>query len=359
LTSATSRVRAAARRARLSSIRARGHEYAIALAGAFGRVLPRGRRNETRAVPIQSSRSNAETKVDRYWGRHTVRAPGFANRRSSKRYLEWRFAEYPLFRELTGLWGRHDGEVLLDYGCGPGNDLTGLAIHTGARRLIGIDVSERALALASQRLSLHGVDQGRVQLIHVADGDPGLPLEAESVDYAQSLGVIHHTSDPAAVLRQLHRVLKPGGTGCVMVYNRNSVWLHLYTAYERMIREGAFPGLDVEEAFARNTDGPDCPISRCYRDEDFTSLCQGAGFESRYAGGYLSRRELRSLRESWVAAIADGHLGDEHRDFLRALTFDAAGLPMYRGYHAGIGGVYHLRKPPASDAAIVTEPDRS
>ena len=194
----------------MSGIRARGHEYAIALADAIGRVLPRGRRNETQAVPIQSSTSNAETNVDRYWGRHTVRAPGFANRRSSERYLQWRFAEYPLFRELTGLWGQHDDEVLLDYGCGPGNDLTGLAIHTGARRLIGVDVSERALALAGKRLSLHGVDPGRVQLIHVADGDPGLPIEDESVDYAQSLGVIHHTSDPAAVLSELHRVLKVG-----------------------------------------------------------------------------------------------------------------------------------------------------
>ena len=31
---------------------------------------------------------------------------------------------------------------------------------------------------------------------------------------------------------------------------------------------------------------------------------------------------------------------------------------MHRGYHAGIGGVYHLRKP-ETDAAIVTEPDGS
>lgn len=290
--------------------------------------------------------------MDSYWGGHTVRAPAFLSRRGSRRNLEWRFSEYPLFRELTGLWGEHDGEVVLDYGCGPGNDLTGLAINTGAQRLIGVDVSERALTLAGRRLALHRVGPERVQLIQVADAEPTVPVADESVDYAQSLGVIHHTSDPGAVLKEIHRVLKPNGRACVMVYNRDSVWLHLYTAYERMICEGTFGGLDVEEAFARNTDGAECPISRCYRGEEFVAVCEAAGFDARFAGGYLSRRELRSLDESWAAALADGRLGGDHREFLRALTFDGSGLPMYRGFHAGIGGVYHLRK-----AAIVTEPD--
>ena len=77
------------------------------------------------------------TAVEQYWTRHTVRAEHFKTKRASERNLEWRFGQYPLFREFSGLWGEHNGEVILDYGCGPGNDLTGFAIHTGARRLIG------------------------------------------------------------------------------------------------------------------------------------------------------------------------------------------------------------------------------
>ena len=284
------------------------------------------------------------TAVDQYWTGHTVRAERFRSKRASERNLEWRFDQYPLFREFSGLWGEHDGEVILDYGCGPGNDLTGFALYTGARRIIGFDVSPQALDLARGRLALHGIDSSRVELIQGSDGTTEIPLEDDSVDFLQSQGVLHHTSDPEAILRELHRVLRAGGHGSIMVYNRESVWFHLYTAYEKMVVENAFPGLDVHEAFRRNTDGPECPISRSYPPAEFADLCEGAGFDVEFVGGYVSKNELRALEQSWAKAIADARLDGEHRDFLRALTFDLAGRPMFRGFHAGIGGTYRLHK---------------
>jgi len=109
------------------------------------------------------------------------------------------------------------------------------------------------------------------------------------------------------------------------------------------VLEGAFPGLDIYEAFARNTDGPDCPISRSYEPDAFLAMCDGAGLQAEYVGGYLSRHELSCLKRSWVAAIADERLAPEHRDFLRSLAFDFQGYPVYNGRHAGIGGTYRLR----------------
>src|SRR4051794_22721099 len=85
------------------------------------------RRRKSRAPKIQSPTGGEITRVESYWGRHTVDTSKLWTRRASERQLEWRFAQYPLFREFSGLWGNHDGEVILDYGCGPGNDLTGFA----------------------------------------------------------------------------------------------------------------------------------------------------------------------------------------------------------------------------------------
>ena len=69
-------------------------------------------------------------------------------------------------------------------------------------------------------------------------------------------------------------------------------------AYERMLVQKAFPpGMDVYEAFSRDTDGYDCPISRCYSAEEWIALCDGAGFKTEYLGGYLSETELDTLKQ--------------------------------------------------------------
>jgi SAM-dependent methyltransferase len=164
------------------------------------------------------------------------------------------------------------------------------------------------------------------------------------VDYLQCLGVLQHTSDPLSILRELHRVLKPGREARTMVYNRDSVWFHLYTAYVVMVLEGRYPDLSVDQAFERTTDGPECPIARCWRHPDFLSLCGEAGFEGAYLGGFLSRHELDQLARYGEDAMGDERLGAEHREFLAELRYDEDGYPTWRGHHAGVGGSYVLTK---------------
>jgi SAM-dependent methyltransferase len=309
-----------------------------------GRAYMRARARRGGPAPEIRSASGAANAVDDYWTRHLVNDAPFLTARQSERYLEWRFAEYPLFREFSGLYGTHDGEAVLDYGCGPGNDLTGFAIHTGARRIVGADVSPSALELARHRLALHGAGPERVELVRLTDDAAGLPFADGEFDFVSSQGVLHHTSDPPAILRELHRVLRPGGEGSIMVYNRDSVFLHLHVAWELQIRDGRWPGLSVEDAFARATDGEDCPIARCYSGPEFVALLEEAGFEARYLGGYLSQWELRAMQESWAFAIADERLAPEHREFLRTLRYDYNHRPMHGDLHAGYGGAYRIRK---------------
>ena len=148
-----------------------------------------GARSPAFGAPARSSGpgEGEGTEVDAYWSGHTVRAERFRTVRQSERFLRWRFAEYPLFRSSATSGASHDGEVVLDYGCGPGNDLVGLAAHTGAREVIGIDVSrEGARAGPRSRGAARDRARARERLIHATDGDPGIPLEDGSVDYLQS-----------------------------------------------------------------------------------------------------------------------------------------------------------------------------
>lgn len=293
-------------------------------------------------IPVKDL-SPVSTVVDSYWGDHTVNSKPFKTSRASLNYLEWRFQEYPLFRELMDLWGNHSDQVVLDYGCGPGNDLTGFLMFSHAKKVIGIDVSERALLLASQRLSLHSINPQRVELIKISDAEPAVPLEDQSVDYIYCEGVLHHTSYPEKILGEFRRILKPGGTAGIMVYNYNSVWLHLYTAYQKMILQNAFPGLTLMDAFAHNTDGVECPISRCYKAEEFIRICEEAGFRAEFKGGYLSKFEINLLRDLVSQALEDNRLVEEHRNFLKGLTYDSNRYPLFQGKYAGIGGVYLLK----------------
>lgn len=296
------------------------------------------------AIPLVLAPSLRPTAVDSYWGEHTVHSTPFRSARASLAYLRRRSREYPLFEQLMELYGNHEHDTVVDYGCGPGNDLVGFLVSGRARRVIGVDISRKALELARRRLALHRIDGSRATLVQMGDGDPQIPLDNSSIDYLYCEGVLHHTSDPAGALREFHRIVTPEATLAIMVYNRDSLYYHLFTAYQRQVLEGAFAGLSIDEAFRRNTDGEACPIARAYVPDAFVAECEQAGFDARFVGGYFAALELRLFRALGGQAVADKRLPVEHRGFLSELEVGADGFPRYRGQLAGIGGVYHLVK---------------
>jgi ubiquinone/menaquinone biosynthesis C-methylase UbiE len=207
-----------------------------------------------------------------------------------------------------------------------------------------MDISAKALHIAAHRAALHNPEPGRVEFVQISDSSPTLPLTDNSVDFVSSQGVLMHTSDPAAILREFYRVLKPGGRACIMVYSQPSIWYNLFTAYEQMIVNDAFPGMNLDEAFTGNTDGRDCPMSRCFPIEQFSEMCKSAGFSCDFVGAYLTQAEMFSVRRFCRRALNDSRLDEGHKEFLRSLTFDKRGLPLYEGRYAGVSGVYQLNK---------------
>ena len=293
---------------------------------------------------IKTTDLSQSTDIDKFWSNNTVYAPLFQSASQSQANLQWRFRIHPMFRELTGLYGDHDNEVILDYGCGPGNDIVGFALYSNAQKIIGMDISYKSLALASHRLGLHKVDPQRIELIQVHDAEAVIQLPDNSVDFINCEGVLMHTSYPDKILGEFYRILKPNSKACIMVYSQPSIWFNLYTAYEQMIVKNKFSSLEIDQAFTRNTDGLNCPMSRCYPITEFIQLCKQAGFDCEFAGGYLTESEIATLRVYLKPALNDKRLGDMHKQYLHSLIYDKKSLPKYQGFYAGVSGVYHLQK---------------
>lgn len=273
-----------------------------------------------------------------YWTGYNVTAHRrFASKEESLAYFDWRTRQYYDYLTYMPVAG-FDDKTVLDYGCGPGHDLVGFAAHSPGVRLIGVDVSPTSLEQARERLSLHG---NTPSLLHIDERAERLPIGTASVDHVHCSGVLHHVPEPVAVLRELARVLKPGGRLRLMVYNYDCVWLHLFAAYLYRLKDPEAAGLSVREAFKRVTDSPACPISHAWTPANVRAMAQEAGLAARHLGNAVSVRELAILPQRFDA-ILDLKLERAHRDVLLGLTFDARGVPYYQGHAAGIDGCYEL-----------------
>lgn len=301
---------------------------------------PRGK-----APEILVKDATGATAVDDYWNFHTLHSRRFVSAGESERYLRKRNSEYPKFPELMDLYGDHHGEVVLDYGCGPGDDVTGFLLWSKAKKVIGMDVSGKALGFLRHRLALHEVDLDRVELIRITDASGKIPLNDESIDWVQCGGVLHHTTHPKEIVKEFKRIMKPGTQGRLMLYHRDSVMYHVWIAYAQLLVNNAFPGLTVDQAFTKSTDGPDCPVSDAWAPQSVLDMIAGAGLEGTFRGGYVSVMELDWLKQYGPGALQEPGLAEEHRQFVSELTSDDHGLPMWRGKYAGVGGVYTISKP--------------
>jgi ubiquinone/menaquinone biosynthesis C-methylase UbiE len=111
------------------------------------------------------------------------------------------------------------GQRLLEVGCGIGTDLVRFA--KGGARVTGVDLAQTAIDLARKNFELNGL---MPEELRVANGE-ALPYADASFDAVYGHGVIQYTASAPQLIREMHRVLKPGGTGIFMVYNRVS-WLN-------------------------------------------------------------------------------------------------------------------------------------
>ncbi|HEX6732385.1 MAG TPA: class I SAM-dependent methyltransferase [Pyrinomonadaceae bacterium] len=241
--------------------------------------------------------SNAQLKerVRAFWQEHPCGTKFADAPEGSRRFFElveqhryqkeWHIPAAADFQSSNGL-------RVLEIGCGLGTD--GAQFAKAGADYTGVDLTDAAVELARKRFELFGLP-GKFR---TADAEQ-LDFPDETFDVVFSHGVLHHTPDINSAVREIHRVLRPGGKAKVMLYHRDSYnykinisilrragvrllrWnagvklVHFLTSEpEESLREHARrlrsdrAYLSSREFLSQNTDGAGNPLARIYSREE-------------------------------------------------------------------------------------------
>jgi SAM-dependent methyltransferase len=171
-----------------------------------------------------------------------------------------------------------NSDCVLDLGCGPGFWTVEIG-KRGCKQLWAADLTKKAIDLAALRCKLYDIDAS-----FQVENAENLTFEDGCFSHVNCQGVIHHTPDTAACVREIARVLRSGGTASISVYYRNAalrLWPVLSGAGKlcRRLgfgmrgrgREGIFTCKDPDE-IVRMYDGADNPIGKAYSKKQFIEL---------------------------------------------------------------------------------------
>jgi SAM-dependent methyltransferase len=177
-------------------------------------------------------------------------------------YLPWHrlpFEQLIPYDELRNL-------DVLEIGVGQGTHAQLIAPH--CKSFVGIDLTEAAARATGRRLRLADIHACVFQMDaeHMAFAD-------QSFDFVWSSGVIHHPSNTLRVVREMARVLRPGGKAVVMVYYCSPIQYYLLTGLGRGFLKGEFGSVGgIHRINQAATDGA---LARFFSIPEFSKLAQG------------------------------------------------------------------------------------
>jgi SAM-dependent methyltransferase len=176
-----------------------------------------------------------------------------------------------------------DADVL-EVGCGTGQ--MSLYLATGGRRVVGADLTRASLELGAAAARRYGL--ARVRFVETDLRRPGLRPGAFDVVYCS--GVLHHTPDPRAALGAVARLVRPGGT----------LVLGLYNAYARIPHR-------LRRAVARLTRFRLVPLDPVLRERADEPARARAWLRDQYQHPEEHRHTLAEVRR-WLAAEGVAYL---------------------------------------------------
>jgi demethylmenaquinone methyltransferase/2-methoxy-6-polyprenyl-1,4-benzoquinol methylase len=183
--------------------------------------------------------------------------------------------DYSWRRKAARQVGRDSHLCIVDLATGTGDLLISLLkSHPDTAKVVALDVSEGMLSLCRRKLRRRGLAE-RVELL-CADAS-AMPLAAGSFDAATVGFGIRNTPDVSKTLREMHRILKPGGTTVILEFSlpKGRLLRWCYLKYLRLVVPflGAMVSADGHAYRYLNRS-----IEEFCQAEDFSSLMQDAGF---------------------------------------------------------------------------------
>ena len=184
------------------------------------------------------------------------------------------------------------GKKTLLIGCGGGAGACALA-RAGAD-VTAIDLTEKAVGMTRQHAKFESLPIEVVQ----ADAQ-ALPFEDNSFDYVYSWGVIHACPEPELALKEVARVLRPGGQGMLMVYHR-SLRYYVRGLYWLFVKGKIFQGETLESVQKYFTDGY---FFFHYTRSEFKALLASVGLDAKMSVSQMARPLLSILPRTLDEAI--------------------------------------------------------
>jgi ubiquinone/menaquinone biosynthesis C-methylase UbiE len=173
-------------------------------------------------VTREDSIETRKQAVQEHWQREPCGTRGVSpeDRKAFFDQIEKERYEWEPYLPKFAQFERGRGKKLLEVGVGAGTDFINW-VRSGADAT-GVDLTERGVALTRERVALEGLSATVLQ----ADAE-NLPFPNDTFDIVYSYGVLHHSPHTVRAISEVYRVLKPGGTALVMIYNARSwvVWM--------------------------------------------------------------------------------------------------------------------------------------
>jgi ubiquinone/menaquinone biosynthesis C-methylase UbiE len=195
---------------------------------------------------IRGESYDMEVKTKNYWEKSTP----WAYQQEKLSYAERRKMRFDLqdyMKEAIG-FGHYSGKKVLEVGCGAGIDSAEFA-RNGAH-VTAVDFTDNAISLTKKTFAEAGLNA------EVMKCDArNLEFPDKTFDVVYSFGVLHHIAEVDDVLAEIVRVLKEGGEGIFMVYNKDSL-LNAYSIQYLHRNEGLSEAELASKYSERNLGNP-------------------------------------------------------------------------------------------------------